>query len=280
VLRNEAEHPPTEQKPGRFPGFALVCLAFGVTAIAAAGVETRLHAAAALIVAGVAGVVAFFALDARNQESRLFPSATFNPREIVGAGLIMVGALSVATCSFGFYGPLLLAALHDFSPVTTGLIIASESISWSILSILVANAPKHREGLIVRAGAIMIATGLAGFAWAVPSGSIPAILFFAMLQGGGFGILWPFAARRVVEAALPGESEITASAFSTLQRIGYAIGGATAGIIANANGFSGGFTRATATTAAVPLFVYFIPIAVLGCVAAFRLTAEKTARRA
>jgi hypothetical protein len=59
------------------------------------------------------------------------------------------------------------------------------------------------------------------------------------------------------------------------QRIGYATGGATAGIIANFNGFSGGFTRETAATAAVPLFIYFIPLALLGCLAAFRLTKVK-----
>ena len=190
----------------------------------------------------------------------------------MGSGLLMVAALSIATCSFGFYGPLLLAALHDFSPVTTGLIIASESVSWSILSILVASAPKRHEALIVRAGALMIAAGVGGFAWAVPSGSVAGILFFATLQGGGFGILWPFANRLVIEAAPANEKEITASGFSTLQRIGYATGGATAGIIANFNGFSGGFTRETAATAAVPLFIFFIPLALLGCLAAFRLT--------
>ena len=162
--------------------------------------------------------------------------------------------------------------------MTTGLIIAAESVSWSILSILVANAPKHREVLIVRAGAMMIAGGVAGFSWAVPSGSIAGILFFATLQGGGFGILWPFANRLVIEAAPAGEKEITASAFSTLQRIGYAIGGATAGIIANANGFSGGFTKESATTAVVPIFLYFIPLAALGCVAAFRLTGALTGK--
>ena len=118
----------------------------------------------------------------------------------------------------------------------------------------------------------MIAGGVAGFSWAMPSGSIAGILFFATLQGGGFGILWPFANRLVIEAAPAGEKEITASAFSTLQRIGYAIGGATAGIIANANGFSGGFTKESATTAVVPIFLYFIPLAMLGCFAAFRLT--------
>ncbi len=272
VLRNEPERPAGDGKLRDFPAFALACLALGITAIAAAGVETRLPIAVALIVAGLAGIVSFFVLDERNGASRLFPTAPFDPRSIVGSGLLMVGALSLATCSFGFYGPLLLAALHDFTPLTTGLIIASESISWSVLSILVANAPGHREALIVRTGAIMMAAGIAGFAWVVPMGSIAGIVLFATLQGGGFGILWPFASRRVIEASLPHEREIAASAFSTLQRIGYAIGGATAGIIANANGFSGGFTRAAAATAAAPMFLYFIPLAVLGCLAAFQLT--------
>jgi MFS family permease len=272
LLRNEPERTSASLEPRNFPALALTFLALGITAIATAGVESRSYVSLALVIAGLAGIAAFFVLDARNKTSRLFPAAPFNPRTVVGSGMLMVAALSVSTCSFGFYGPLLLASLHDFSPVTTGLIIASESISWSILSILVATAPKQHEVLIVRAGALMIAAGVAGFAWVVPSGSMAGLLFFATLQGGGFGILWPFANRRVVEAALPHERELAASAFSTLQRMGYAVGSATAGIIANANGFSGGFTKAAATTAAPPLFLYFIPIALLGCVAAFRLT--------
>ena len=269
VLRNESNVARDANVTGRFPAMALGCLALGITAIAAAGVEQRLGISAALVLAGIAG---FFVLDTRNPASRLFPAAPFNPRNAVGAGFLMVAALAVSTCSFGFYGPLLLAALHDFTPVTTGLIIASESVSWSVLSILVATAPRHREVLIVRCGAMMIAAGVAGFAWVVPSGSIAGILFFASLQGGGFGILWPFANRRVIEAAPLHERDITASAFSTLQRMGYALGGAVAGIIANANGFSGGFTKAAASTAAVPLFLYFLPLALAGCLAAFKLT--------
>jgi MFS family permease len=255
LLRNEPERPTANLGPRNFPALALTCLALGITAIATAGVETRAYVSLALVLVGLAGIAIFFVLDARNKTSRLFPTAPFDPRTVVGSGMLMVAALSVSTCSFGYYGPLLLASLHDFSPVTTGLIIASESVSWSILSILVATAPKHREVLIVRSGALMIAAGVAGFAWVVPSGSMAGLLFFAMLQGGGFGILWPFANRRVVEAAPLQEREITASAFSTLQRMGYAVGSATAGIIANANGFSGGFTKAAATTAAPPLFL-------------------------
>lgn len=269
VLRDEA--PPEEPaRPGPFPWLTLALLASGITAVAFAGVDPRPLVSAMLVIAGLAAIGWFFLLDSRNGPSRLFPSRLFDPRGLVGSGMIMVAALSVSTCSFGFYGPLLLSALHDFSPLTTGLIIASESISWSILSIVLANAPRHWEGTITRVGAVMIAAGIAGFAWSVPAGSIAGLLFFATLQGGGFGILWPFASRRVIQAAAPGESEVTASGFSTLQRIGYATGAAFAGIVANANGFADGFTAEAARTAAVPLFLYFLPLALVGCVAAFR----------
>jgi MFS family permease len=274
VLRQEAPAQRSDTT-GKFPWLALAFLSAGVMAIAAAGVETRLPMAMAMIAAGFAGVLLFFLLDARSAGSRLFPSATFDPRTTIGSGMIMVAALSVSTCSFGFYGPLLLAGLHDFTPLTTGLIIASESIAWSVLSILVATASARYEPLIVTGGAIMVTAGIAGFAITIPIGTIPGILFCALLQGGGFGILWPFASRRIIEAASDGERDIAASAFSTLQRLGYAVGAALTGIIANASGFSGGFTKEAAAGAAAMLFWPYLPLAIIGCVASFRLAAPR-----
>ena len=132
-------------------------------------------------------------------------------------------------------------------------------IAWSILSILVATASARYEPLIVTGGAIMVTAGIAGFAITIPMGSIPGILLCALLQGGGFGILWPFASRRIIEAAPDGERDIAASAFSTLQRLGYAIGAALTGIIANASGFSAGFTKEAAAGAAAVLFWPYLP---------------------
>ena len=54
----------------------------------------------------------------------------------------------------------------------------------------------------------MIAAGIAGFAYTVPAGSIPLILLCALLQGGGFGIAWPFVTRVIVASATDGEQTI------------------------------------------------------------------------
>jgi MFS family permease len=280
VLRREAPAAVPSGRRAPFPATALVVLSIGVTAIAAAGVEHQPARSVLLLGFGFAGVALFYVLDARKPGSQLFPAGIFDPRTTLGAGMMMVGALAISTCSFGFYGAVLLAALHGFSALTIGLIIASESVAWSVLSILVANAPPRREPMIVVGGAAMITAGIAGFAFTVPSGSIPLILFCALLQGGGFGILWPFASRRIIESAKPAERDIAASAFSTQQRLGYAIGAALCGLIANANGFSGGFTRIAAQDAAPVLFFAFLPLALLGCMAAWRLSLARDCRSA
>ncbi len=255
-----------------FPFAALGCLAVSVVLIATAGVDIALLRSSLLLILGLVGLALFIRIDALQPGSRLFPSRLFSWRSPVGAGMTMVAAFSVATCSFAVYGPLLLTSLHGIPILTTGYIIAAESIAWSILSILVANAPPERERLIITGGALMIATGIAGFAYAVPAGSIPLILFCALLQGGGFGIAWPFVTRVIVASARDGEQTIASAAVPTMQRIGYAVGAALTGIVANASGFSEGLNREAAANVATWLFLAFVPLGILGCLAALRIS--------
>ncbi|TIN69078.1 MAG: MFS transporter [Mesorhizobium sp.] len=255
-----------------FPFAALGCLAVAVVLIASAGVDIALLRSSLLMALGLIGLVLFFTIDALKPRSRLFPARLFSWRTPVGAGMTMVAAFSVATCSFGVYGPLLLTSLHDIPLLTTGYIIAAESIAWSILSILVANAPPQRERLIIVGGAVMIAAGIAGFAYAIPLGSISLILICALLQGGGFGIAWPFLTRVIVASAPEGEQTIASAAVPTMQRIGYAVGAALAGIVANASGFSQGLNHDAAANVASWLFLAFVPLGIVGCLAALRVS--------
>jgi len=270
-----------QAEPGTLPPFpfaALATLAASVVLIALAGVRIEMLRSSLLLAIGVVGLGLFFALDARKPLSRLFPARLFSWSTPVGSGMTMVAAFSVATCSFTVYGPLLLTSLHGISLLTSGYIIAAESIAWSILSIAVANAPAHRERTIIVTGATMIAAGIAGFAYTVPSGSIPLILLCALLQGGGFGMAWPFVTRVIVAAAPAAESTIASSAVPTMQRIGYAVGAASCGIVANAAGFAEGLSGETARAVASWLFLAYVPLALLGVLAAVRLTGRPRAR--
>lgn len=255
-----------------FPFLPLGILAASILAIAIAGVDIEVLRSSLLLLAGLAGLAAFFALDARRPAGRLFPSRLFDWSTPVGSGMTMVAAFSVATCAFALYGPLVLTSVHGIPVMTTGYLIAAESIAWSVLSILVANAPPRWERAIIVGGAVMIAAGSTGFAIAVPSGSIPLILLCAILQGGGFGIAWPFVTRIVVASAPEQEQTIASSAVPTMQRIGYATGAAAIGIVANAAGFSEGLSATSAGNVAAVLFLAPVPIAILGVVAAMRAT--------
>jgi MFS family permease len=267
-----------EAPPRPFPFMPLACLAIAVMLIASAGVSIEILRSSILLGLGIAGLAAFFLLDARMSANRLFPSHLFDWRGRLGSGMIMIAAFAVATCSFSIYGPLILTSLHGMSVLTTGYIIAAESIAWSVLSILVANAPPHRERAIIIAGGTMIAAGIAGFAYAVPAGWVWLILFCAVLQGGGFGIAWPFVTRIIVAAAPEGERTIASGAVPTMQRIGYAVGAAACGIVANASGFSQGLSSETAAEVAKWLFLAFVPLAVLGVLAAAAMSRAASPR--
>ncbi len=273
----------TETSGGEAPPFpfaALAMLAVAISLVALAGVQIERLRSSLLLAGGLACLVGFFAIDGMRPRSRLFPSRLFDWRTPVGTGMTVVAAFSVATCSFAIYGPLILTTLHGVSVLTAGYVIAAESIAWSILSILVANAAPKREPLIIAGGTAMIALGIAGFAWTVPMGSIPLILVCAVLQGGGFGIAWPFVTRIIVAAAPDEERTVASSAVPTMQRIGYAIGAATTGIVANAGGFSEGLSAETSAGVAAWLFLAFIPLGLVGVAAGWKIARQALSGRA
>lgn len=257
--------------PPPFPFGPLAVLAAAITFVASAGVAGTPVLGVPLVALGLAGIAAFFALDARRPQARLFPQRPLDPRTLLGNGLLMLGALSIGVTPFGIYGPLLLITLHGISTITAGYLVAAEAVSWSVLSILVAGAKPHHERAIVAAGALMIAAAMAGLTWAVPAGSVPGVLACAIVQGGGFGICWPFVTRMIVASARADESAIASSAVPTIQRIGYAVGAAIAGIAANVAGFSHGLSAETAAGVARFLFAAFLPFGLIGLWTALRL---------
>lgn len=192
---------PTDGVLSPFPVLPLVCLAAAIVAISLAGVAAGLALAVLLLALGIVGIFGFFGLDASRPASRLFPTQPLNMRTPVGNGIVMMAAFSVGTITFSIYGPLILTSLHGVSILTTGYIIAAESIAWSVASILVSGAAVSREKPIILAGAAMIFAGMIGFVGAVPAGNLVFILACAVLQGAGFGVAWPFVTRTIVSSA-------------------------------------------------------------------------------
>jgi MFS family permease len=261
-------------RPGSrsWPWSPLVLLAAGTLLIAEAGAVARPGLSASLGAAGLFLLYAAARAD-RRAANRLLPGQLLAITTGLGAGLLMVFMLSAATTAFWAYGPLILQIAFGTDPLVSGYLMAAEAIAWSLCTMMIAGVRPSTDWLVIRLGAALIALSGVGFTILMPLGALSGILLSMVLQGAGFGLCWPFVVRRMVMLAPAGERDLAASAAPTVQRIGYAVGAAAAGIAANAVGLGDGATRAAAEAAAFWVFAAFLPLFAIGCLAALRFTA-------
>lgn len=274
LLRLPGDRAPDSGAAGAMPLGRLGLVAAGVLGIAAAGVI--LHPALALA-AGLTGLAVLglaVALD-RRAANALLPRAAFSAGP-ARAGYLMVLMLSIATMSFTVYGPILMELIHGTRPLVIGYVIAAESMAWTLAAIAVAGQGPRAERRLIVAGALVITLGIAGLAWGVPFGGIGPATIFALMQGTGAGLCWSFTARRIVQGVAPDDQGLAAAAVPTIQQLGYAIGAAGAGIIANGFGLGAQPGPATALAAGPWVFILFVPLALVGVGAARRLITAGT----
>jgi len=265
-------HPPASAPAAPMPRRQLLALGIGVLAVSAAGVQAH---ATGMILCTVLGLVALrvvLVLEGSATE-RLFPPTPLDRRVAWGPGYVMVLAMATATVSFTVYGPLLLAALFGVTPLTAGFLVALESVAWTIAAIAFAGASARAEGPLIRGGALLIAAGVAGLALVMPRGPVWALVPWVTLQGAGFGMCWAFLLRRIVASVPDAERERASSAVPTMQMIGYAVGAAASGALANTLGFVEGAPPEVSRRVAFWVFAAFLPLAALGVAAAWRVSA-------
>lgn len=258
---------------GAIPGRQIVALSVGVLAISAAGVQSDLRAMAGLGVLGLGALALVLRLE-QHAHARLLPPTPFGFHVPWGPGYAMVLTLATATVSFTVYGPLLMARLFAVGPLVAGLMVATESVAWTLAALAVARATPHHEPALIRSGAVLVTAGVVALAYAMPDGPVWALLPGAILQGAGFGLCWAFVLRRIVTAVPDGERERASAAMPTLQMIGYAVGAAASGGVANALGLTEAASAEVVRSVAFWVFAAFLPLALLGVVAAFRMARD------
>ncbi len=255
---------------GRLPVRRLAVLSLGVLAVAASGVHPSLVDTPLLVGAGIVLLGLFLRMDGRHEESRLLPLRPLNATNGVGAALRMVLCFSAATIAFSVYGPLLITQLHGVSALVAGYLVAASSIGWSVMSILVASAEERHDGALILSGMAVLTASIIGFMFAVPFGPLWLVLVCAVSEGIGFGMSWTFILRRVTALAPEGDTERASSAMPTLQQLGYALGAAYVGIVANAAGIGDRIDPAAAKAVGFWIFAASLPLAAIGLHAAWR----------
>lgn len=252
------------------PTRQLVALTLGVLAIAAAGVQRAPWAMAACTAAGVAALVLTLRLE-RHAPERLFPPSPLSLGVPWGPGYVAILGLTMGTVSFTVYGPLLMMRLHGVTPLVAGLLVATESVAWTLAAIATANASPGREPALIRGGTTLIAVAVAGLAWTMPRGPVWGLGLWTALQGTGFGVCWAFLLRRIVAGVPEGDGERASAAVPTVQMISYALGAALCGMVANVLGLHDGVPLATVRGVGFWVFAAFVPLAALATASAWHM---------
>ncbi|MGH7024342.1 MAG: MFS transporter, partial [Caulobacteraceae bacterium] len=248
----------------------LAVLTAAILAIAVADVAPGAAKALALLATGVALLVAAGVVNVRPRE-RLLPPEAMRPATLAGAGYAMIFVMSAASVVFGVYGAAILQVRAGLSPLSAGYVVASDAVGWTLTALIVSGQPDRRHGGFILAGALTINLGMILLALTIGSRDPWAVAVAGFVLGAGFGLAWSLVTRRIL-AALPEEDRaIGAAASPTAQMIGSAAGAAAAGAFANLLGLAHAFTAIAAARAAPWLFAAFIPLSVLGLLAAARL---------
>ena len=265
--RPEALPPDTAAPSGRFPLARLALLCLAVVLVSLAGSRIEPLRTPLLIAAGLACLGLFLVRDGRARQDRLLPTAPLDPRHATGATLLMLLTVSMATIPLLAYGPLLMTALHGVSALTAGYIVAASSIGWTVAAIAVSGAPERQDRFWIALGMSLVTASVAGFVYALPAGPLGLIGAVSFLEGAGFGLAWTFVLRRVTSLAPKDEVQRVAGAMPTVQRVGYALGAAYMGIVANAAGFVEMRDPEEAAHVARVLFLSCLPLALLALAA-------------
>lgn len=250
----------------------LSLLATGVILIATAGLIDQPWVSVALVVGGLAVLAGMIRLDA-GQATRLLPRDARRLSSAAGAGYALIFCMAAGTVVLGVYGAAVIQAVNRVGPLTAGYVVAAEALGWTLAALPIAGLGPKWHGPLIRLGGLMIPAGVAAMAMTFGRpGLIPAIAA-AALTGAGFGVCWAFMAQRVLASLDDEERPLGASAIPSTQQAGGATGAAAAGALGTALGLSQGFDAAQAGEAAPWLFGLFLPVALLGGVAAWRLAA-------
>lgn len=270
---HDAARPEGDGAAKRFPVIRLFWLSAGVISIAYAGVEVSELRTPLFVLLGLACLLVFLRQEGRRPESRLLPRNPIGLRTPLGAALTMVLCFTAAGIAVSLYVPFVITRLHGVSALTAGYVIAVEAVAWALVAALLSGTAERHDPKMIVAGFLMVTLSLLGFAVAVPSGPVWTVALCAALQGAGFGSAWTFILRRATAIAPPGEAQRVAAAIPTVQRLGYALGAAYLGIVANAMGIERA-ADASLGFVATAVFLACLPPALLGLVAAARFVSS------
>ena len=262
----------------QFPVRRLGVLSIAVLLIAAGGINVSIVKTPVLVAAGIVFLMLFIKMDAARLQDRLLPIKPVGFHSTVAAGLTMIICFTMATMAITVYGPLLVVYLHQVSIITAGYIVACTSVGWSLAAVACSGIPPSLDTRAIITGMTMLTVSIIGFFFFITTGPVLLLALLALIEGAGFGTAWASILRRMLKAADSDDRARVSAAIPTIQRLGYAIGAAWIGIVANAGGLGINVSADTTRSVAKWVFAASLPFALLGMLAAVKFVSNRSKR--
>jgi len=233
----KAEQAAPDSRPRGIPVLRVALITLAIAILSTAAIVSEPLGKAALIAASVVALVIMLVLDRRAAAS-LLPSDAFSWTTPTGTGLWLALLLAIAYSPLSIYVSIFLQRLHGLDILAAGYVVAGASMGWTLGAILIARAPAPWPNRMLITGPLLMAAGLAATGWLTPTPNLIALCVAITLVGIGIGLPWSFMAERVMKGARKGEEAVAASSVATIQQLGFALGGALAGLAANSAGMT------------------------------------------
>lgn len=239
-------------------GRQIALLALSVLLIAAASVLSGVALQSLCVAAGLA--VGVWALHIeRSATAKLLPRGGASLQHPLGMLYVVVALLLMGSMTEIFV-PYFLQHLHGLQPLTAGYVTALLAGGWSLASILFSGKSGSTVRRLLVVGPGMGAVGLAVLALVMPM-QAPWVLGACALAltciGLGVGMAWPHVLNAIMHSADHSDADVAASAITTVQLYGMAVGAALVGLVVNAIGVGTQTESAALGSAALWLFGLF-----------------------
>ena len=256
------------------PIVRLLLLTAAILFVSISGAHFHSIASPVFIALGIASLGVFVARDRQASSGRMLPLAASNFSHAICNGMLTTFLLCLCIMSFLVYGPFLLIEIYGLTPFSAGVVVMLESLAWTAGAVTFSNAKPENEAHLIKIGSASVVIGLAAMAITVPYGPLWAIIVTAIIANGGFGMMWGFIIKRIVDESPDDDRDRASSLLPLTQQAGFAIGAALSGLIANGFSLSDSSSNEVIVTVAFWLFAGFVPIALLANMTAWRFVAR------
>jgi MFS family permease len=256
------------------PALQIGLMIAAVLALSVASAVAEADATLAMVLTAI-GLLAIVALGVveRRAPQKLLPTGTFAFGSALAAMFGLMVLLQISIIS-DIFVPLFVQRLHGVGPLVSGYIVALLAVGWSGSSMLTSTWNERRSRLLIAIGPLLLIAGAIGLALCVgrdnPRADLALLIPIGVslvLMGIGIGVAWTHLTPRVMQAAPPGEHDVTSAALNTLSLFATGMGAAIAGLVVNLGGLNG----STPVAAANWLYGLWVLVPVLAAPIAWRI---------